>query len=419
MHILWLKNELLHPLDKGGRIRTYEMLRRLRDRHRVTYVALDDGTSTEDQRARALEYCDELVLVPWRSAPLKGLRRGLAILGNVFSSLPFAVSPYRAPAMTDAILARCGQGAGADRVDVVVCDFLIPALNVPDGLPCPVVLFQHNVEAMIWERRTRVAGNPVLRAYMGEQWRRMRRLEREQCLRFDHVVAVSEEDAAVFREQYGVRKVSSVPTGVDTEFFRPSGTEAQRPSNIVFTGSMDWMPNEDGMSFFVGEILPAIRREVPDATLTIVGRNPSARVRALAEGRPYVTITGTVPDVRPFLEQAAVVIVPLRIGGGTRIKIYEAMGMERAVVSTTIGAEGLDVRDGEHILLADDPAAFAESVVALLREPARASAIGQSAATHVRTHFGWASVAEQFADRCLTAAASVPDRPIPAMSMSS
>jgi sugar transferase (PEP-CTERM/EpsH1 system associated) len=417
MHILWLKNELLHPLDKGGRIRTYEMLRRLRDRHRVTYIALDDRTSTEEQRTRASEYCDELVLVPWRSAPLKGLRRGLAILANVFSSLPFAVSPFRAKAMTEAIRARCSEGA--DRADVVVCDFLTPALNVPDGLPCPVVLFQHNVEAMIWERRTKVAANRVLRAYMGEQWRRMRRVEREQCLRFDHVVAVSPEDAAVFRKQYGVQRVSSVPTGVDTDFFRPSGVVAQRANNIVFTGSMDWMPNEDGMEFFVDEVLPSIRTAVPDATLTIVGRSPSARVRALADGRPYVTITGTVPDVRPFLEEASVVVVPLRIGGGTRIKIYEAMGMERAVISTTIGAEGLDVQNGEHIILADDPASFAESVVSLLRDPARAAAIGMSAATHVRTHFGWASVAEQFAERCLSAAASVPDRPIPAMSMSS
>ena len=417
MHILWLKNELLHPLDKGGRIRTYEMLRRLRDHHRVTYIALDDHTSTAEQRARASEYCDELVLVPWRSAPLKGARRGAAILANVFSSLPFAVSPFRAPAMTAAIRARCGDVA--DRADVVVCDFLIPALNVPDGLPCPVVLFQHNVEAMIWERRTKVAGNFVLKAYMGEQWRRMRKLEREQCLRFDHVVAVSPEDAAVFREQYGVQSVSSVPTGVDTDFFRPSGTVAQKKANIVFTGSMDWMPNEDGMAWFVDEILPTIRNEVPEATLTIVGRRPSAKVKALAEGRPYVTITGTVPDVRPFLEEAAVVVVPLRIGGGTRIKIYEAMGMERAVVSTTIGAEGLDVQHGEHIVLADDPSSFAQSVISLLRDPARAAAIGQSAATQVRTHFGWASVAEQFAERCLAAAASSSRRPIPAMSMSS
>ena len=416
MHILWVKNELLHPLDKGGRIRTYEMLRRLRDHHRVTYVALDDGTTTTEQRSRALEYCDELVLVPWRRAPLRGWRRGLAILRNVASSLPFALAPYRSAAMTSAIRERCA--AGQDRADVVVCDFLVPALNVPDGLPCPVVLFQHNVEAMIWERRTRVAANPVMRLYMGEQWRRMRRVEREQCLRFDHVVAVSAEDAAVFRTAYGVESVSSVPTGVDTDFFRPSGAVAQAAGSIVFTGSMDWMPNEDGMVFFVDEVLPRIQRAVPEATLTIVGRNPTARVRALAERNPRVTVTGTVPDVRPYLEAASVVVVPLRVGGGTRIKIYEAMGMERAVVSTAVGAEGLDVTDGEHIVLADDPASFADAVVALLRAPERAGAMGRSAAAHVRTHFGWASVAEQFAERCSTAA-SRRERPTSVMSLSS
>jgi glycosyltransferase involved in cell wall biosynthesis len=355
--------------------------------------------------------------VPWRRAPLKGVRRALAILGNVFSTLPFAVAPYRSRAMTEAIRARCGTQAGA--ADVLVCDFLIPALNVPEGLACPVVLFQHNVEAMIWERRTRVAGNAVMRAFMGEQWRRMRRLEREQCLRFDHVVAVSAEDAAVFREQYGVQRVSSVPTGVDTEFFRPSAAVAQQPASIVFTGSMDWMPNEDGMVYFVNEILPLIERAVPGVTLTVVGRNPTAKVRALGEGRPNVRVTGTVPDVRPFLEEASVVVVPLRIGGGTRIKIYEAMGMERAVVSTTIGAEGLDVTHDEHLILADDPAAFAGAVISLLQSPERAAEIGRAAATHVRAHFGWAAVAEQFADSCHTAAASKSDRGIPAMSMSS
>ena len=416
MHILWVKNELLHPLDKGGRIRTYEMLRRLRDHHRITYVALDDGTITPEQRARAKEYCDDLVLAPWRRAPLRGWRRALAIVRNVFSSLPFALAPYRSAAMMQVIRERCTTGD--DRADVVVCDFLVPALNVPHGLPCPVVLFQHNVEAMIWERRTRVARNPVMRLYMGEQWRRMRRVEREQCLRFDHVLAVSPEDAAVFRQAYGVDRVSSVPTGVDTDFFRPSGTVSRKPASIVFTGSMDWMPNEDGMDWFVEEILPRIERAEPEATLTIVGRNPTARVKALAEGRPRVTVTGTVADVRPYLEAASVVVVPLRVGGGTRIKIYEAMGMERAVVSTTIGAEGLDVQDGKHIILADDPAAFADAVVGLLRSPERAADIGRAAAMHVRTNFGWASVAEQFAERCSTAA-SRPERPSSVMSLSS
>jgi glycosyltransferase involved in cell wall biosynthesis len=131
-----------------------------------------------------------------------------------------------------------------------------------------------------------------------------------------------------------------------------------------------------------------------------------------------VTVTGTVADVRPYLESASVVVVPLRVGGGTRIKIYEAMGMERAVVSTTIGAEGLDVADGRHIVLADQPAAFADAVIALLQSPPRATEIGQAAASHVRTHFGWASVAEQFAECCLTAA-SRSERPSSVMSMSS
>jgi glycosyltransferase involved in cell wall biosynthesis len=164
------------------------------------------------------------------------------------------------------------------------------------------------------------------------------------------------------------------------------------------------------MVWFVEEIMPRIERAVPEATLTIVGRNPTARVQALAEGRPRVTVTGTVKDVRPYLEAASVVVVPLRVGGGTRIKIYEAMGMERAVVSTTIGAEGLDVRDGTHLVLADDAAAFADAVIELLRSPERAAEIGRTAAAHVRTHFGWASVAEQFAERAVHPQPAAVDR---------
>jgi glycosyltransferase involved in cell wall biosynthesis len=284
-------------------------------------------------------------------------------------------------------------------VDVVVCDFLAPSLNVPDGLGKPTVLFQHNVEAMIWERHATVARHPVKRAYMRRQWQRMLRHEQAECARFDQVIAVSPEDAAVFTDRFGVREVSHVPTGVDTEYFRPSGTEQRQPHEIVFTGSMDWMPNEDAIHWFVQDILPLVRARVPDVTLTVVGRNPPASIRALA-GDPAITVTGSVPDVRPYIERAAAFIVPIRIGGGTRLKIFEAMAMERPVVSTVIGAEGLPVRDGVDALLADTPEAFADSVIRLLLDPALASRIGDAAASAVRAEYGWDRVAARFADIC-------------------
>ena len=396
MHILWIKTELLHPVDKGGRIRTYNMLRALRRDHRVTYVTLDDGAAAPDAVERAAEYADELVRVPFRTAPKRSPRFYAELLANAFSRIPYAVAKYRSAPLRRAILDLVSRGD----VDVVVCDFLAPSLNVPERLPVPTVLFQHNVEAMIWRRHAEVARGAVARRYFREQWRRMEAFERAECRRFDHVIAVSPEDRDTFRNAYGVTDATDVPTGVDVEFFRPAGGIAREPRDLVFTGSMDWLPNEDGILWFVDEILPRIRARIPGASLTIVGRNPPVRIRAFAARDSLVRVTGTVADVRPFIERAAVFVVPIRIGGGTRLKIFEAMAMERAVVSTAVGAEGLPVTCGEHVLLADEPQAFANAVVSLLEAPDRAARIGASAAQLVRASFGWGRVADIFAEQC-------------------
>jgi glycosyltransferase involved in cell wall biosynthesis len=273
-------------------------------------------------------------------------------------------------------------------------------VNIPDALPRPCVLFQHNVESMIWERHAAVAASPLRRAYLRRQWHRMLAFERHQCRQFDHVVAVSPEDAEWFARAYGVRNVTSVPTGVDTDYFQPADHGPQDPHALVFTGSMDWMPNGDAMQFFADDVLPGIAAELPDVTLSIVGRKPSPAVRALAARHPRLSVTGTVPDVRPYLARARVFVVPLRIGGGTRLKIYEAMAMGKAIVSTSIGAEGLPVRHGEHLLIADTPAAFAAAVLRLLRDPEEAAALGVRAAQLVRSRFGWRQAAECFAEVC-------------------
>lgn len=396
MHILWLKTELLHPIDKGGKIRTYQTLKHLKTRHEVTYLCLDDGSAPPDAALRADEYCHHLVRVPFTAASKGSIAFFADLARNVFSTLPYAVARYRSEAMREAIRSVVRERA----IDLVICDFLTPAINVPANLGVPTLLFQHNVEAAIWARHALVASHPVRKRYMREQWRRMRAFERKECLRFDHVVAVSDADRDAFRDDYGVSSVGAVPTGVDTDFFRPAGFAGDRAHEIVFTGSMDWMPNEDGIAWFVHEVLPLVRHGIPDATLSVVGRNPTALVRGLAGAAPGIDVTGTVPDIRPYLERAAAIVVPLRIGGGTRLKIFEAMAMERAVVSTTIGAEGLPVTDGVDIRIADDAPAFAAAVVDVLRDPAGAARIGTAAAGLVRARFGWEGVTEQFAAEC-------------------
>lgn len=394
MHILWLKTELLHPVDKGGRIRTYQMLRAIAREHRVTYLTLDDGLAAPDARALAREYAQDVVTVPFDPPPRGSARFYLDLARNVASSLPYAVGKYRSRAFEGEV-ARLAAGA-----DVVVCDFLAPAVNLPARLPAPVVLFQHNVEAEIWRRHADVASNAVAKRYFGEQFRRMARFEGEVCRRVDHVVAVSDQDADHFRARYGATAVSAVATGVDTSFFAPSGAETPTGPELVFTGSMDWMPNEDGILWFAREILPRLRARVPGATVTVVGRNPTAALKALAGEGSGIRVTGRVDDVRPYMERARVFVVPLRVGGGTRLKIYEAMAMGLPVVSTTVGAEGLPVTDGEHLVIGDTPDAFADACAALLADPARAGAIGSAAQTLVREHFDWARIARDFVETC-------------------
>lgn len=400
MRILWLKTELLHPVDKGGKIRTYEMLRELKRTHHVTYLTLDDGSAAPDARDRASEYCHDLVTVPHATRAKFSLGFYAELLLNLPSALPYFMQKYESPAMRREIAVR----ADGSRFDALVCDFLMPSINVPAPIGCPSVLFQHNVEAMIWKRHYEVQSNPVKKAYLYRQWTKTYAFERAECRRYGRVVAVSRQDAETMRREYGIEHVSHVPTGVDTEYFRPRGLAPFEPHNLVFTGSMDWLPNEDAIRYFAGEVLPIVRAQIPDVTFTVVGRNPHPSLMELSRRDPSVTVTGRVDDVRPYIERAAAFVVPIRIAGGTRLKIYEAMAMEKPVISTTVGAEGLPVHAGEELLLADTAEQFAAAVVRVLRDEDVARRLGARAAAAVRARFSWGQVADLFAAACEDAA---------------
>ena len=395
MNILWLKTELLHPVDKGGKIRTYNMLKELKRGHRITYLTLDDGESA-GAIADADEYCHELIRIPHagRTKFTAGFYSDL--LFNLPSALPYAIARYKSAQMRNRINDRLSRGD----VDVLVCDFLTPAVNLDFRFDCPTILFQHNVEAMIWKRHYQVQKNPVKKVYLYSQWLKMRTFEERLCRKFDAVIAVSAEDRDQMRTDYSLDAVFDVPTGVDTEFFKPSGVVERDPMNLVFTGSMDWLPNDDAIRYFTGDILPIVRRKVPNVSLTVVGRNPSPYLTELTKKDPSINVTGRVDDVRPYMEKAAAYVVPLRIGGGTRLKIYEAMAMEKPIVSTTVGAEGLPLQDGAELLLADDAHSFAEALVKLLKEPGLAERIATRAARTVRERFGWKRVATDFSQIC-------------------
>jgi len=401
MKILWLNAGLLLPLDKGGKLRTWHVMRHLAARHDIHYLSFEDSTQTEADRRGMSEVCSRLETVP-RTDAAKGTWRFYAdAAGYVIDSVPYAVAKYR----SDAYRARLEQMLASEAYDLIVCDFLPPVVNLPERLPCPSIVFTHNVEAEIWRRHAEQATNPVSKYLMTQQWNRMLRFEAAALSRFDLVLAVSDADSRTFERLYaGSLKapVHVVQTGVDTAFFTPP-SEAPSPAHMVFTGSMDWLPNEDGMTYFCREILPKIRQAEPAATLSIIGRAPTPAVRKLAE-IPGVDVTGRVDDVRPHIARGAVYIVPLRIGGGTRLKIFEAMSMGKAVVSTTIGAEGLPVTSGRDIDIADEPSRFAHAVVHLMRDTESRRAMESAARRLVVERYDWAAVAKDFEEALLRAA---------------
>ena len=400
MKLLWLNAGLLLPLDKGGKLRTWHVMRHLAARHDITYLSFADDSQTDADRAGMRAVCSRLETVP-RSDPAKGTWRFYTdAAGYLFDAAPYAVAKYRSAAYR----AKLADLLATERFDAVVCDFLPPVVNLPPRLPCPSIVFTHNVEAEIWRRHAEQASNPVSKRLLTQQWRRMLRFEGAALARFDLTLAVSDADRRTFQRLYPgslTAPVHVVQTGVETDYFTPAAA-APAPAHMVFTGSMDWLPNEDGMTYFCREILPKIREREPQATLSIIGRSPTPAVARLAE-IPGVEVTGRVDDVRPHIAAGAVYVVPLRIGGGTRLKIFEAMSMSKAVVSTTIGAEGLPVTNGRDIEIADDPARFAEAVVRLMRDPEARRAIESAARRLVVERYDWSAVAADFEDALMKA----------------
>jgi glycosyltransferase involved in cell wall biosynthesis len=395
MKILWAKCDFLHPTLRGGQIRTLEMLKRLHRRHEIHYVALDDGTSAEAV-PRSTEYATRAYAIPHR-APLRSSAAFWAqFAGNLFSPWPLSLARYRNADFSRAIAAVQRR----ESPDALVCDFLTPAVNIADLSPW--VLFQHNVETMIWRRHAENARDPLQRLYFRRQSERMFREEARVCRNVRKVIAVSERDAQTHQDLFGLSRVPSVPTGVDLESLTPSGPRPVE-TDLVFIGSMDWLANIDGVNYFLDEILPLIRRRRPACTFTIVGRRPPAALRRRAEGDSKLRVTGTVEDVRPYLWSAAVSIVPLRIGGGTRLKIYESMAARVPVVSTALGAEGLEIHPPEDIRLVDRPAAFAEACLELLDDAGARARMAQAAWELVSSRYSWERVAGDF-ERLLRAA---------------
>ncbi len=410
MRILWVKADKLLPVQNGGNIRTYHVLRHLSARHEVTFYSYYGGSPDAEYERELQQQLPGSVAVCTGKRELSGIGRGVDYLAHLNAEPPYAVSRFACSKVQDQLQTWFRE----QRFDVAVCDFLDAAVNFPSRLSSPSVLFQHNVESEIWRRHASTAGNPVKKMMYQTEFRKMLRYEQAAVRKFHHVIAVSENDRGLMSQWVDADRITTVPTGVDLEQFRPDATMVDPAPVVTFVGAMDWEPNVDGVEYFCSEVWPAIKAEVPEARFRIVGRNPDRRVQRWASDS--IEVTGRVPSVIEHLQQSAAVIVPLRIGGGTRLKIYEAMATGKAVVSTTVGAEGLDVQHGRDIILADNAKAFAQAVIMLLRDRDLRRRYEKAAAATAAL-YDWPAIGERFGEilqsvveRKSVAAGAVPAR---------
>ena len=392
MRVLWVKSGGFLPLDTGGKIRSYSLLKELAARHEMSvftfYPQQDDDRHSELQA-----FCKEVALVPLTLPGRASLADMMAYAKNLASPIPYPMAKYCRPETAQHLRGWLGPR----KYDAIICDYLITSAVIPWDVPCPKIVFTHNVEQIIWERHWRISRNLLFKAISWREYRTMARAEEMYLQRADHVLTVSDADRSFFTKIIDPDKITTIPTGVDVEYFSPvTDTAKSSARSLVFTGSMDWLPNEDAIVYFCEEIFPIIRQKAPEVQLLVVGRQPTRRLKALAESHPEITLTGTVPDIRPFVRDANVYVVPLRIGGGTRIKIFEAMAMGKPVVSTSLGAEGLPVTHGQDIVIADTPQAFAGAVLRLLASTDEQKRIGRAARQLVEGRYSWSAVTDVF-----------------------
>jgi sugar transferase (PEP-CTERM/EpsH1 system associated) len=384
MNILFLSPRLPLPADTGGKIRTFNILKQIAKTNRVHMLcfSFDDADHTYIPEFEKLDIQVSMVPIGESTAFQK-------ITGVLFNSLPFSISKYRTDAMRRAI----EKVLKAQPFDAVHVDHLHMAhyTDCFKGIPC--MLDEHNVEFKILERCRDVENSPVKKWLYDQQAWKMKLFESRKAKEFKGVFACSLDDQEILKVlTSGKVPLHVIANGVDTEYFNAGDTGSNpgpEEDAIVFTGSMDWLPNDDAITYFCNKILPLIWQKKEGVKFYVVGKNPSALVKDLARHDPRVIVTGRVDDVRPYIRRSKVFIVPLRIGGGTRLKILEAMSMSKAVVSTTIGAEGIECRDGQNILLGDGPQEFADKVLFLLKDHQKTLEIAAAARKFVCAQYDW------------------------------
>jgi glycosyltransferase involved in cell wall biosynthesis len=362
------------PPTNGHRLRTWALLRALAEEgHDLTLVSFAEPGELHREDAELRAVCKTIERVPVPGNNGSGRSEFTHRLLALASRYPYGAWRFRSPAF----VASMQRNLAGRRFDLVICDGIYNVQNLPRGLTAPILLNKDDVAHIILEHYVRLERNPLTRLYVRLEAQKVKRWEQQACAGVTANLVCSEVDREILERLCPGVPMLVIPNVVDTNHYAPAGDG--EPLTVLFQGGMDWHPNRDAVEFFAAEILPELRRLVPAVTFRVAGRSPSDDFRRRFAGAPGLEFTGTVPDMRAEIARATVCVVPLRIGSGTRLKILEAAAMGKAIVSTRLGAEGLEFRDQKDILLADEPRGFAGMVAQLLEDAPRRLDLGRAA----------------------------------------
>ena len=398
LRVAVLDEELPYPLTSGKRIRSFNLLRRLAEWHRITLLCHRNPDRDEVASAETVfrQLGIETIVVDRSIPPKSGPGFYARLAGNLFSPLPYSVATHASPELTQAARAFAAENA----VDVWHCEWTPYAAVLRDALATSLpkarwVVMAHNVESLIWQRYSETESNRLKRWYARRQWRKFARFEQWAYSAASTAVAVSSDDATVMLEQFGVMGAKVVDNGVDTAYFRPQRDVERNPAQILYLGSLDWRPNLDAVQLLLNKIFPQVRAQVPTASLVVVGRHPPEWLRAQVADTPGAELFADVPDVRPFLATSGMLAVPLRIGGGSRLKILEALATATPVISTLVGAEGLNLSPDRDLIVTGQWEGMADAIIHGIRHPEDLQETGESGRRTVLAQYDWQPLAER------------------------
>jgi glycosyltransferase involved in cell wall biosynthesis len=392
MHVVIVDEELPYPLNSGKRIRTFELISRLASKHRISYLCHRNADQEEARDAERVfrHYGIEPIVVDRAVPPKSGPTFYARLAVNLFSLLPYSVASHTSRALIEA--ARRLQSC--DQVDLWQAEWTPYAQTLQAIKAGPRVIMAHNVESQIWRRYYEAESNLARKWYIGEQCRKFHQFEYYAYQHASWVLAVSREDARRIREELGGKQVEVVDNGVDIEAYRRPVDHRRIEGQLLFVGSLDWRPNVDAVEQLLSVIWPVLREKRSDARLCIVGRNPSKELQRRIREMPGVELHADVADVRPYYWSSSVLVVPLRIGGGSRLKILEAFAAGLPVVSTRVGAEGLEVKEGD-LTLVENNDQIALATLRLLEDTPRRSDQTARALRLVESRYEWSRLADR------------------------